>query len=150
MKRILQSYGIIALSLLALFGSGVFVGRMTAPVKHETAARPAASPADADAWVANASRGLVRDLQLDEAQQGVVKQHLETVAAYIFGDQERALFQMHLRLLELHDTLAKDGTLDGSQLQRLARSRAKLKELIILKFPRMVRENPSLVISEKP
>lgn len=150
MKRILQSYGIIVLSLLALFGSGVFVGRTTAPVKHETAGPPAESPADADAWVANASRGLVRDLNLDDTQQDVVKQRLETVAASIFGDQERALFQMHLRLLELHDTLAKDGTLNAGQLQRLGRSRAKLKELIIHKFPRMVRENPSLVISDKP
>jgi len=149
-KRVFHSYGIIILSLIALFGSGIFVGRMTAPVKPETASPPSEVPANADAWVANASRGLVRDLKLDEAQQVLVREKLDTVATAIFSDQERALFQMHLRLLELHDTLAKDATLNGSQLQRLGQSRAKLKELIIHKFPRMVRENPSLVISDKP
>jgi hypothetical protein len=35
-------------------------------------------------------------------------------------------------------------------LTRLGLSRAKLKELIIRKFPRMVSENPKLVISEVP
>jgi hypothetical protein len=54
---------------------------------------------------------------------------------------------MHLRLLELHDTLAKAGNLDPDQLQRLGRSRLKLKELIIAKFPRMVRENPTPLLS---
>jgi hypothetical protein len=148
-KRFLQSYGILVLSLLALFASGVFVGRMTAPGPRRTEMPPAGVPADADAWVAAASQGLVKDLKLDEAQQQKVRQQLEPVAAAIFTDQERALFQMHLRLLELHDTLAKEGSLSGVQLKRLGVSRAKLKELIIRKFPRMVRENPSLVVGDK-
>jgi hypothetical protein len=148
-KRLLQSYGILVLSLLALFASGVFVGRMTAP-EHRQAERPAAtSPADAEAWVAAASRGLVRDLKLDEAQQLIVRQQLDPVAESIFSDQERALFTMHLRLLGLHDSLAKAGSLSEPQIKRLGVSRAKLKELIIRKFPRMVRENPALVVGEK-
>jgi hypothetical protein len=149
-KRILQSYGILVLSLLALFASGMFIGRMTAPSPRQ-ALRPAAPvPADANAWVATASRGLVNDLQLDDAQQQLVRRQLDPVADAIFADQERALFQMHLRLLELHDSLAKTGSLSDPQLTRLGLSRAKLKELIIRKFPRMVRENPTLVVSEIP
>jgi hypothetical protein len=149
-KRILQPYGILVVSLLALFASGVFIGRMTAPAPGQTWRPGAAVPADANAWVATASRGLVKDLQLDDAQQQLVRLQLDPVADAIFADQERALFQMHLRLLELHDSLAKTGSLSDPQLTRLGLSRAKLKELIIRKFPRMVRENPALVISEIP
>ena len=71
------------------------------------------------------------------------------MASAIFADQERALFQMHLRLLELHDTLAKEGAMSTQQLKRLGLSRAKLKELIIRKFPRMVRENPTMFVADK-
>ena len=149
MKRFLQSYGIIVLSLVALFASGVFVGRMTAPVAHAGSPSTTESPSSPEAWVETASRGLIRDLKLDEAQQVLVRQQLGTAAGAIFSDQERALFQMHLRLLELHDVMAKSASLSESQLQRLAQSRSKLKELIIRKFPNRVRDNPSLVISEK-
>lgn len=150
MKPVVQSWCIIVPSLLALFGAGVMVGRMTAPAPHESAA-PAALPAqDATAWVDTAVRKLAEELKLDEAQQATARENLTPVAASIFADQERALFQMHLRLLELHDTLAKAGNLAPDQVQRLGRSRLKLKELIIEKFPRMVRENPSPLIGGNP
>jgi hypothetical protein len=148
-KRLLQSYGILVLSLSALFASGVFVGRLTAPVSKQALRPVAAIPADADSWVQAASRGLVKDLKLDAAQQEKARQQLEPVALAIFADQERALFQMHLRLLGFHDSLAKEGTLSDSQLARLRVSRTKLKELIVRKFPRMVRENPSLIVGNK-
>lgn len=150
MKRILQSYGVLILSLIALFGSGVFVGRMTSPARYPTVPQGVSAPADADAWVAAASRGLLKDLKLNGGQLETVHRHLEPVAEAIFTDQERALFQMHLRLLEFHDSLAKTGSLDDSQQTRLGLSRAKLKELIIHKFPNMVRKNPELVIGENP
>lgn len=149
MKRILQSYGMLVLSLLTLFASGVFVGRMTAPVPVRASAPAATVPADAAAWVTAASRGLAEELKLDEAQLQLVRTQLDPVAASIFSDRERALFQMHLRLLELHDTLARQGSLSDSQLKRLAASRTKLRELIIRTFPRQVRENPVLAIGEK-
>jgi hypothetical protein len=148
-KRHLQSYGILVLSLLALFASGIFIGRMTAPVSRQIAAPANAVPSDADAWVAAASGKLANDLNLDDAQRLMVRQQLDPVAQSIFADRERALFQIHLRLLELHDTLAKQGSLSDPQLKRLAASRTKLRELIIRTFPRQVRENPSLAISGK-
>jgi hypothetical protein len=150
MNQWLKSYGILVLSLLALFASGVFIGRMTSP-RTKQAASPAISvPTNTDAWVEAASSGLVKNLQLDEAQQRKVQQHLEPVAFAIFADQERALFQMHLRLLELHDTLSSSGNLNEIQTTRLAVSRAKLKALIIDKFPNLVRGNPSLEIGNNP
>ncbi len=146
MKRIFQSYGILTLSLITLFASGVFIGRMTSPQQPQAVKTAADLAAEPDAWMAAASRGLVRDLKLDATQQDHLRSQLEPVAHAIFSDRERALFQMHLRLLEFHDQLAKEPLMDDSQLRHLASSRAKLKELIIARFPNMVRQNPTLAI----
>jgi hypothetical protein len=146
MRRILRVYGVLVVSLVALFVSGVSIGRLTSPKPSLPASSGADAATEPQSWVAIASRGLVRDLGLDETQEREMVQHLEPVAAALYRDQERALFQMHLRLLGLHDTLAKDAGLDESQLRRLAVSRAKLKGLIIDKFPRMVRANPTLEV----
>lgn len=144
--KLLQSYGILFLSLIALFASGVFVGRLTSPT-YRLATQPTVNvPPDAGEWVLTASRGLGKDLKLDENQLQAVRKQLEPVATMIFADQERGLFQMHLRLLELHDTLGRDGALNERQLKRLGASRAKLKNLIIQKFPNRVRENPTFAI----
>jgi len=149
-KRFIQHYGLLGLSLAALFASGVGIGRYAAP-RPQPAPPPAVETSgSSEAWGTAASRGLVQDLQLDASQELKVRQQLEPVAVAIYADQERALFQMHLRLLELHDTLAKQGTLDARQLGRLAASRAQLKDLIIRKFPRSVRANPSLAIGNPP
>lgn len=146
MKKLITSRAVLGLSLVALFASGIGIGRMTAPGSRQ-AARPAMRfPANPETWVDAASRALVKDLKLDPAQQQKVQQQLDPVATAIFSDQERALFQMHLRLLELHDTLAATGNLNPVQGTRLAASRAQLRELIIRKFPRLVRGNPSLAI----
>jgi len=146
MKRIFQSYGILSLSLVTLFTSGVFIGRMTTPQPPPAVKTAADLAAEPDAWMAAASRGLVRDLKLDATQQEHLRDRLEPVATAIFADRERALFQMHLRLLELHDQLAKEPSMHDSQLRHLASSRVKLKELIIARFPNMVRQNPTLAI----
>lgn len=150
MKRFLHHYGVLGLSLITLFASGISIGRFSArrpPSPVAPALDVAGGPAS---WVTLASRGLVRDLALDDAQQRQVRQQLEPVAQALYGDQERTLFQMHLRLLMLHDTLAKEGGLTEPQQARLAHSRAKLKDLIIQKFPSMVRGNPSLAIESNP
>jgi hypothetical protein len=150
MKRFFQHYGVLVLSLLALFASGVGIGWLTSP-RAQPVAQPALDMPDGpDSWVTAASRGLVKDLGLDKAQELRVRQQLDPVALAIFSDQERTLFQMHLRLLELHDTLAKAGDLDAVQINRLALSRAKLKDLIIRKFPSRVRDNPALAVSVEP
>lgn len=143
MKQIFKTYGILALSLGALFASGIVTGRLTAPKTGKIA--PAASemrtPGD---WLDTASRGLVRELGLNDQQARQVREQLVPVSAALHDDQERAMFQMHLRLLMFHDTLSASGTLSPAQTARLAASRAKLKSLIIGRFPDMVRGNPVL------
>jgi hypothetical protein len=146
MKRFFHNYGVLGFSLVALFASGVSIGRFASPRATNPASPVADPPGGPESWVTVASQGLVRDLKLDGTQERQIRQQLEPVAAALYADQERALFQMHLRLLLFHDTLAKKGGLDDTQLTRLAVSRAKLKGLIIRKFPTMVRRNPSLAL----
>jgi hypothetical protein len=149
MKAYIQRYAILLLSLLVLFTSGIFIGRLTAPNRTASAPPPATDPQAATpaSWISSASGNLARDLQLNDAQKTRVSQHLQPVAAAIFEDRERTLFQMHLRLLELHDTLAKDPSLTPAQIKRLASSRAELRERIIRTFPHKVRDNPALANS---
>jgi len=98
--------------------------------------------------VAAASQGLVRELGLSPDQQRQVRDQLVPVSAALYADQERALFQMHLRLLLFHDSLAASGVLDPKQAKRLAASRAKLRSLIVGRFPDMVRGDPVLAAEE--
>ncbi len=148
MKRFFQTYGTLCFSLSVLFASGIFIGRMTSPKVGKSATTQAEAIVTVDAWIAAASRSLVNDLKLDANQQTKLQEHLTPAAEAIFSDRERALFQMHLRLLGLHDHFVKDVSMSDSQLKRLASSRAKLKELIITKFPNSVRQNPSLALQK--
>jgi hypothetical protein len=143
MKQIIKTYGILALSLLALFGSGIVTGRLTAS-REQPVAAPNAEARTSGAWLDTATRGLVRELKLDAPQEQQVRDQLLPVSTALHADQERALFQMHLRLLLFHDSLAASGTLSPAQTARLATSRAKLKSLIVGRFPEMVRSNPVL------
>jgi len=138
----LKTHAILAASLAALFASGVVIGRFTAP------AQPVAGtpPAKAASWAESASRTLAADLQLDASQQQRIDDILAPVGASLHEDQENALFTMYLRMLRVHDTIASEIPLSASQSTRLAASRAKLKGLIIERFPQRVSENPKLAL----
>ncbi|MBN8460416.1 MAG: hypothetical protein J0M04_21515 [Verrucomicrobia bacterium] len=143
MKQIFKTYGILALSLVALFASGIVTGRLTAPKSGNVPPATVDTRIPGD-WLDSASRALVRELDLNADQTRQVREQLVPVSAALHEDQERAMFQMHLRLLMFHDTLGASGTLSPAQTARLAASRAKLKSLIIGRFPDMVRGNPVL------
>lgn len=149
MKSFIRKFGILSLSLTGLFVTGVFVGRLTGPTSLPSAEPATKVAQNATTWIDTASGGLIRDLALNTAQQEKVREHLTPVATAIFSDQERSLFQMHLRLLEVHDTILKDRMLDGTQQQRLGISRKKLRDRIIQAFPQMVRENPALTLTQR-
>lgn len=142
MTRFLRRYGILLLSLAALFCSGLLIGRITAPAATERTAAAAPTAHATESWLESAGRSLKRDLQLSPAQETALQGELEVTSVALRDDQERALFQMHLRLLVLHDSMARSGALNPDQTRKLADSRSKLKRLIIAKFPDMVRSNP--------
>lgn len=133
MKYLFKTYGIIAISLLALFGSGIIVGRLTAPSKTP-ANQGQQIPLNAADWAEKASQALVRQLALTPDQEAKLRTELAPVSEAMHASQERALLQMHLRLLHFHDTLAAKGILDPNQAQLLARSRVQLLKLIRKRF----------------
>ena len=137
-----KTHAILALSLVALFASGVVIGRLTAP-GSPIAAEP---PAKTASWAESASRSLAADLQLEPSQQQRIDDILAPVGASINEDQETALFTMYLRMLRVHDTIASEIPLSARQSARLAASRARLKGLIIERFPQRVSENPKLAL----
>ena len=144
MKHAFKTYGILALSLLVLFVSGIVTGRLTAPRSQPPVGTAAAAAKTPEGWLDAATQGLVRELRLNPDQERQVREQLLPVSAALHADQERALFQMHLRLLLFHDSLAASGTLNGEQKNRLGQSRTKLKNLIIGRFPDKIRGNPVL------
>ncbi|MCF7675170.1 MAG: hypothetical protein K9M97_07485 [Akkermansiaceae bacterium] len=97
-----------------------------------------------EGWLDTATQGLVRELRLNPEQERQVREQLLPVRTALHADQERALFQMHLRRLLFHDSLAASGALNGAQTKRLGQSRAKLKNLIIGRFPDRPCGNPVL------
>lgn len=144
------SPAVLALSLAAIFSAGgvagYFVGKKSAsPVSLTDAAPPMPSPEGTpEQWAQNAFKGLAADLQLSEAQRAMLKPYLNTMSEQVFRERDRALLQIHLRLLEAHDFLAesKDPPLSEEQVKKLARSRAKLKAFILNRFADILRTNP--------
>jgi hypothetical protein len=144
MIHILKTYGVLVISLMVLFGSGIVIGRLTAPPRsasHDPGTTVTQSPEE---WADRACRGLVRHLNLSADQEKLVRAQLGPVAAALEADRERALFQMHLRLLRLHDTLGASVTLSAHQQQLLAASRVKLLRFITQRFPESAGEHPDL------
>lgn len=137
----LKSHAVLAASLAALFASGLVIGRLTAPASTTTA-----PPARTASWAESASRTLAADLRLDASQQQKIDAILAPVGTAIHDDQESALFTMYLRMLRVHDTISTEIPLSAAQSARLAASRAKLKGLIIERFPQKVTENPKLAL----
>lgn len=140
-----QSYSILALSLGGIFIAGGIVGfwlgkgqgSLALPGMTESIGTVAgASPQD---WADQAMTRLVADLELTSEQQGRVRSFLTTAADRVFVERDRALLQMHLRLLEVHDTLSRDANLNEAQKKRLASSRTKLKDSILARFASLLK-----------
>lgn len=140
-----RSYALLALSLGGIFAAGGAVGywlgkgqgTSTAPgITDNIGTVAGASPQD---WADQAMTRLVSDLELTPEQQSRVRPFLTSAADRVFVERDRALLQMHLRLLEVHDSLARDAALREPQKKRLATSRAKLKDSILARFASLLK-----------
>jgi hypothetical protein len=133
----------LVLSLGTLFAAGLALGyRLGSSRQPAPATTRQESSHSADEWASHASLALERDLSLSPPQSSLVRSHLATVSRGIFLERDRALFQIHLRLLEAHDILSKDLTLADSQRIRLKASREKLRALITEKFAPILKDLP--------
>lgn len=139
---LLRHSALLLLSVLVLFGSGLWVGRLTAP-RPSVVSRPL-SEAGPEQWALEARRRLTAELSLTPAQQERLASELAATGTALFDDQERGLFQMHLRLLKLHDTMTTMAEWQPAQLKQLKKSRAQLRDLIISRFPAMIKNEAAL------
>ncbi|MFZ9936705.1 MAG: hypothetical protein ACO3JG_06555 [Luteolibacter sp.] len=141
MNSQIKTHALLAASLAALFISGMTIGRLTAP-----GAPVAATPAETRSWAQAASGRLAADLELDTVQQQQADKILATVSRAIDEDKEKALFTMYLRMLRVHDAIDAGVTLSAAQSARLSASRARLKSLILERFPQRVSQDPLLAL----
>ncbi len=133
----------LVLSLSTLFAAGLALGYRLGSSRHPAPATARQeSSHSADEWASHASLALERDLSLSPSQSALVRSHLTSVSRGIFLERDRALFQIHLRLLEAHDILSKDLTLADAQRSRLKASREKLRALITEKFAPLLKDLP--------
>ncbi len=135
MIPILSKYGRLALALAAIFLSGQAIGWLLAVRTSEARLEV---PSDPQRWREHMLARLRDDLKLTPEQETVVGQHLATTAERMKRDRDRALFQIHLQLLKLHDELGPTLTVD--QQKTLAESRRKLAESVQQKFPELLRD----------
>ena len=146
----LPSYTLLVVSLGGIFAAGgavgYFVGKGTPPaaaaLEQVIGTAPGASP---EQWADQAFGNLAGDLNLTEAQRGKVRPYLDATAERVFVERDRALLQMHLRLLEVHDALSREAMLSEVQKKRLSQSRAKLKASILGRFASMLTTEPGLL-----
>lgn len=124
----------VAAALLVLFASGLGVGWFGHRAQHGSAAPPPASPAAvvAGPWTARAMDTLRDELKLTAEQESLVRPLLESAAGRMDLDRERALFQLHLQVLKVHDELRPH--LRPDQLPALDRMRARLQRDIKRRF----------------
>jgi hypothetical protein len=84
---------------------------------------------------------LEADLDLTPAQSATIRQQLLSSSRQMQRERDRAMFQIYLQLLKLHDDLAPSVT--DKQKVRLEVSRRDLLESIKRKFPQFL-SDPAL------
>ena len=107
MNRTLQR-GKVALALLVILASGIALGWYGHDVRKAPGAAnpPANNTADAARhWTERAMVTLGQELQLTAEQEQKIRPLLQEVSRKMDLDRERALFQLHLQVLRVHDEL---------------------------------------------
>ena len=151
MNYYLKRYGPLTASLAVLFASGLAAGyrwgqRNAAGLPRPPVVTETSEPSP-EKWIESAAAALQKDLALTEEQAGRVRTAIAAPAARMFQENRQARFEIHLRLLEAHDTLAREAGLTGTQQARLKVRREQLRQHIIEKFKDIIGANPNPVLS---
>ena len=140
MNRTLQR-GKVALALLVIFASGIGLGWFG----HEARKMPVESPPSASStqdaarhWTDRAMTTLSQELHLTAEQQQEIRPLLQKAAGAMDLDRERALFQLHLQVLKIHDEMRPH--LQPDQVPALERMKARLQEDIKRRFAALLKD----------
>jgi hypothetical protein len=150
-KYCLKRYGPLTASLVVLFASGLAAGYRWG--RHSVASASSVPfivetvEVSADQWIENAASALQKDLALSDDQIGRVRSAMAAPAQGMFTEKRQASFKIHLRLLEAHDTLAREAGLSDKQVALLKVRREQLRRHIVEKFQDIIGNNPHPVLS---
>ena len=150
MKRFLKKYGVIAGSLAVLFASGIAAGYKwgrTGGPSSQAVTTTGHTETTPEQWRENAAAALQNDLGLTDGQTDSIRRSLVAPSQGIFEERHKANLKIHLRLLEVHDTLARDVDLSDKQKALLKHRRDQLRGLIREKFRDLIGDNPDPILS---
>lgn len=141
MNRALQR-GKVALALLVIFASGIGLGWFAREARKLPceAPPPAGNAPAASQWSDRAMRTLSQELKLTAGQEQEIRPVLQAAAGKMDLDRERALLQLHLQVLKVHDEMRPH--LQPDQVPALDRMRARLQQDIRRRFAKLL-ENPA-------
>ena len=140
MNRTLQR-GKVALALLVILASGIAVGWYGHEIRKTSVEEPPRMNNTADAathWTDRAMVTLSHELQLTPEQQQKVRPVLQEASRKMDLDRERALFQLHLQVLRVHDELRPH--LRPDQVSALERMSLRLRQDIKLRFAPLLKD----------
>ena len=150
MNYYLKRYGPLTASLAVLFASGVAAGyrwgQRAAPGPTQPPVVAATEPTAAQ-WIENTAAALEKDFALTAEQTEKVRTSIAGPARGIFEDKRQTGFKIHLRLLEVHDTLVRDAGLTDSQKALLKIRREQLRQYILTTFKDIIGDHPHPVLS---
>ncbi|KAB2638630.1 MAG: hypothetical protein DVB26_07810 [Verrucomicrobia bacterium] len=140
MNRNLQR-GKVALALLVILASGIALGWYghdvrKAPVEISSGPNNAADAATH--WTDRAMVTLSQELQLTAGQQQKIRPVLQEASRKMDLDRERALFQLHLQVLRVHDELRPH--LRPDQVPALERMSLRLRQDIKTRFAPLLKD----------
>ena len=122
-------------ALLVIFGAGQGFGFMLA---SRIAPNPTPAPQKTwtDNWVEETIAQLQTELNLSDPQVAAIEPSLRETGNSIRAERQRALFQIHLNILEVHAQI--DGHLTEAQKVKLQKSHDQLKRRIQRQFPEIM------------
>ena len=137
MNRTLQR-GKVALALLVIFASGIGLGWYGREVRKPAFEGPVQSNNSASHWTDRAVATLSQELKLTAEQEKEIRPLLQEASRKMDVDRERALFQLHLQVLRVHDEMRSH--LRPDQLPALERMRVRLQQDIKNRFAPLLKD----------
>ena len=140
MNRTLQR-GKVALALLVILASGIALGWYghDARKSPDGSVPPSNNTAEAARhWTDRAMITLSQELQLTAEQEREIRPLLQEASRKMDLDRERALFQLHLQVLRVHDELRPH--LQPEQVPALERMSLRLRQDIKRRFAPLLKD----------
>ncbi|MEZ5328648.1 MAG: hypothetical protein R3F19_26685 [Verrucomicrobiales bacterium] len=132
----ISSYGKVMIALAVIFCAGQAVGYLWA-----ARLSPQASSNNkvdwSERWAADTLNALRSQLDLTDKQAGAIELRLRETGESIQQERQRALFQIHLNILDFHSEI--EGDLTEEQIVKLNESREKLKHRMQREFPEIMK-----------